>query len=61
MHGEASDPTVPLYGNKVLAVRGGTIDLYGRSRNSWTKLEGTANAGTNTLTLAWDVDWEVGE
>jgi cell migration-inducing and hyaluronan-binding protein len=48
-------------GAKVLAVIGGTLDLHGRSRTTWTKLTATAGAGANQLTVAGPIDWEIGD
>ncbi|XP_064635838.1 fibrocystin-L-like [Lineus longissimus] len=62
MHGNLRATELPIYGAKALAVRNGTLDLHGKPiANTWTKLTGTAAAGTNTLTVGHDVtDWEVG-
>lgn len=38
----------------------GTLELYGQPPNVYhTKLAANANAGSNTLTLAQSVDWQV--
>lgn len=43
MHGRRDDPEVPLYGNKVIGVRYGTLDLHGQPRfPPWADLEHTA-------------------
>jgi hypothetical protein len=40
MHGNASDPYIPIYGNKVIGVRYGTIDFHGIPKvPTWTVLE----------------------
>ncbi len=45
---------------KAIGVYGG-LDLHGKPRNpSWTKLNLTANAGTNKITLNEAVDWKIG-
>jgi hypothetical protein len=37
MHGLVSDPYIPIYGNKVLGVRFGTLDMHGVERTPpWT-------------------------
>jgi hypothetical protein len=42
MHGSATDPYLPIYGNKVIGLRGGTLDLHGPVRTpTWTMLEST--------------------
>jgi hypothetical protein len=58
MHSRLSDPFMPIYGNKVLGVRFGTLDMHGPVRvPTWTLLESTAAAGANTITLQKAVDW----
>ncbi|KAM3595703.1 uncharacterized protein V6R79_001361 [Siganus canaliculatus] len=54
-------PNGPNQGSKVLGVFG-TLELYGQPHNVYhTKLAATAAAGSNTLTLAQSVDWQVGD
>lgn len=37
MHGHVKDPYIPIYGNKVLGVRWGTLDMHGPVRTpTWT-------------------------
>lgn len=39
MHSEVGDPTLPLYGNKVLAVRVGQLEMHGKPRETvWTTM-----------------------
>lgn len=46
MHGTRDDPELPIYGNKVLAVREGTLEMHGLKRTpTWTELETSANVG----------------
>jgi hypothetical protein len=62
MHGDISSPYLPIYGNKVLGVRFGTLDMHGPVRTpTWTELEATADVGANQITLKEEVDWAVGE
>ena len=61
MHGVKYDPTLPIYGNKVLGVRYSTLDLHGVARDSWTSLETTAAAGDSSIMVQGEVDWKVGE
>ena len=50
MHGKLSDPYIPIYGNKVLGVRFGSLDMHGPTRvPSWTMMERTAEAGEDTI------------
>ena len=42
MHGLLSDPYLPIYGNKVIGVRYGTLDMHGVVRDkTWTVLDQT--------------------
>jgi hypothetical protein len=62
MHGLLEDPYLPIYGNKVLGVRYGTLDMHGVERTpTWTELEYTVEAGGTVITLKEDVDWVAGE
>jgi hypothetical protein len=37
MHGKYADPTLPIYGQKVIGVRFGTLDMHGVKREPcWT-------------------------
>jgi hypothetical protein len=39
MHGDASSPFLPIYGNKVIGVRFGQLELHGVTRDvTWTRL-----------------------
>jgi len=52
MHGEPTDNELPVYGNKVIANRGGEISLHGVVRTrTWTTLDSTVNPGDTVLTL----------
>ena len=48
-------------GDKVLGVMGGTLDLHGQARPSWTRLAAHAERGATTLTLATAPNWRVGD
>lgn len=62
MHGVKASAEIPIYGNKVIAVRGGTLDIHGVHRDhTWTSLASTVTAGATTITLMESVDWQVGE
>ena len=46
---------------KVLAVRGGVVDIHGTPATSWTRLAATAEEGATTITLDPPVtNWKVG-
>lgn len=58
MHGEKFTPPLPVYGNKVIGVRFGTIDIHGVKRfPTWGQLESTAEAGDTQITMHEPVDW----
>lgn len=66
LYGEEYDPYIPLYGNKVLAIRYSRLDMHGQERvRTWTDLKFTANAGESLIILndmnGDDLDWQVGE
>lgn len=46
MHGNKESPEIPIYGNKVIAVRNGILDLHGIPRYpTWTELDTTVLPG----------------
>ncbi|MEB3345813.1 G8 domain-containing protein [Aquimarina gracilis] len=45
----------------IMVMGGGTLELHGKKRLSWTNLATTANAGATQITLKKAVDWEVGD
>ncbi len=49
--GDDASENVMSMGTKVLGVMGGTLDLHGESRPGWTKLNATAEKGSNELSL----------
>lgn len=62
MHGDRFSPYLPAYGNKVIAVRFGILDMHGVKRNvTWTRLAFTAHIGDTEITLLQPTDWVVGE
>ena len=62
MYGDKFTPTLPLFGNKVIAVHHGTIDMHGVERDvAWTRLAQTVEAGGTSVTLLTETDWQVGE
>ncbi|QIN79004.1 transmembrane domain-containing protein [Rubrobacter marinus] len=58
-----SDPAqnVMNMGTKFIGVMGGTLDLHGEARKSWTKLTTTAPKGTDKLTVEDPDGWRVGD
>ena len=62
MHGDRFSPYLPAYGNKVIAVRFGILDMHGIKRDvTWTRLAFTAHIGDTEITLLQPTDWAVGE
>ena len=65
MHGDVTTPAIPTYGNKNIAVRKGQLHLVGKTREvTWTMLDSTATAGSNSITLLAQpatFDWAIGE
>lgn len=62
LHGNEYDPYIPIYGNKVIGVRHGVLDMHGVKREpTWTVLDSTAQKGSSQITLIRGVDWQVGE
>lgn len=66
MHGDEYTPALPIYGNKVIAVRNGRLEMHGKERShSWTELDATVSEGATSMTLidvdGTDNDWQVGE
>ena len=62
MYGKKYTPPMPIYGNKCIGVRYGTLDMHGVPRSpTWTTLESTAQPGDTEITLHTPVDWQAGE
>jgi len=61
------DPQIPIFGNKVIGVNFGTLDMHGINRPiTWSELKTTAAAGATSITLndmknGAVLDWKVGE
>ena len=61
------DPQIPIFGNKVIGVHYGTLDMHGINRPiTWKDMKTTAIAGSTSITLndmknGDLLDWKVGE
>src|SRR6202158_1223938 len=44
-----------------IMLMGGTLNLHGTEKNSWTKLAQTADAGSNTVQVLTPGDWKKGQ
>lgn len=50
--GTKYSPNIPIFGNKVIGVNYGTLDMHGIERPiTWTELSTTAEAGATSITL----------
>jgi len=50
LHGSITDAYLPIYGNKVLGVRFGTLDMHGPKRTpTWTRMEATSLPGAKQI------------
>ena len=66
MHSTKYDPNLPIFGNKVIGVNYGTLEMHGVERShTWTDLLTTVEAGGTQITLndvnGVELDWQVGE
>ena len=62
MHSNRQSPEIPIFGNKVIGVMNGILDMHGVPRNPvWTSQDTTAYNGSSTITFISSVDWQVGE
>ena len=59
--GEDRSADVMGMGNRVIGVMGGSLELYGPTRSSWTQLGTSVSAGASKIRLKEIVDWKVGE
>ncbi|KAJ3088845.1 Fibrocystin-L [Quaeritorhiza haematococci] len=59
--GNIRDRILPIYGSKVIGVRRGTLQIFGKPTNlTWTHLRTTALSGDMIVKLDTFVDWQVG-
>lgn len=62
LHSTRFDAYLPLYGNKVIGVRFGTLDIHGIPKQfTWSRLASTSEIGDDSITLQDEVDWSVGD
>lgn len=59
--GAKSNEDLMGMGTKVIGVMGGTLDLHGQARPTWTRLGATVKRGSSTLQLAKPMPWAVGD
>ena len=62
MHSDRNGAYLPVYGNKVIGVRFGTLDMHGVERKiTWTRLAKSVQPGDDQITLIDETDWQAGE
>ena len=67
MHGDKNSETLPIYGNKLIGVRNGVLEMHGKPRTPvWTDLYTTADVGATTMEINYDntnndFDWAAGD
>jgi hypothetical protein len=65
MHSSKYDPNLPIFGNKVIGVHYGVLEMHGVERPiTWTVMAETAEIGATSIklnTTATPLDWQVGE
>jgi len=62
MHGTVRDPYIPIYGNKVIGLRNGILEMHGVKREpTWSLMDTTAEPGATEITIYEMIDWKVGE
>jgi hypothetical protein len=50
MHSKIDDPYLPIYGNKCIGLRFGTLDMHGvKKEPTWTVMENTVEKGGKTI------------
>ena len=58
MHSNKNSPYLPIYGNKVIGVRFGQLEMHGVARPiTWTTMNATAEKGDTSIVLNEVVDW----
>ncbi len=48
-------------GDRGIMISGGTLNLHGNVKNTWTKLASTAAAGSNSIQVLNAAEWRVGD
>ena len=59
--GEDKNSTTTMGDNFIAAMNGGTIELHGKEKISWTHLGANATVGAKEITMSEPVDWEIGD
>ena len=65
LYGNKEDPQLPLFGNKVIGVWEGKLDIHGKKRpHTWLELAQTAKKGATEIVIhkkASETDWKKGD
>jgi len=63
IYGEKYTPSIPVYGNKVIAIREGIIEAHGSPVSKvWTELLETAEAGQQSIVVKGQLNgWKEGD
>jgi hypothetical protein len=62
MHSKIDSPYLPIYGNKCIGLRFGTLDMHGVAKTpTWTVMDSTVEKGASSITLHEKVNWVVGD
>jgi hypothetical protein len=62
MHSKIDDPYLPIYGNKCIGLRFGTLDMHGEQKTpTWTFMESTVEKGATSIQLHTAVNWKKGD
>ncbi|MBW1296206.1 Ig-like domain-containing protein [Aquimarina litoralis] len=54
-------PGTPVNSKAIMVMGGATMNLHGNPKKSWVKIATQTPAGSTSITLTEDVDWEVGD
>jgi len=62
MSSKIDDPYLPIYGNKCIGLRFGTLDMHGVPKKPvWTVMESTVEKGATKIQLQGEINWVVGD
>jgi hypothetical protein len=62
MHSKIDSPYLPIYGNKVIGLRFGVLDMHGVPKTpTWTTMESTVEKGASSIQLHEAVNWAAGD
>jgi hypothetical protein len=62
MHSNIDSPYLPIYGNKVIGLRFGVLDMHGVPKTpTWTTMESTVEKGASSIQLHEACNWVAGD